>query len=97
MLYPFTAGLNSDYRMLSTPIMSSIGESTVSGSIIITDDDTNEDTEMFTIHIDNCTNNLAPCVPGMMNLTIITIDDNDGNVTYIYNYILLPFISAMYK
>ena len=61
--------------------MSSTGDSTVNGSVMIINDDTNEDTEMFTIRIDSCTNNMASCTPGLMNILNITIDDNDCNVT----------------
>ena len=61
--------------------MSSTGDSTVNGSVIIFNDDTNEDAEMFTIRIDSCTNSLASCAPGLMNTLTITIDDNDCNVT----------------
>ena len=68
--------------MPSTPITSSVGDSTVSGSVSIIDDDENEDAEMFTIHIDGCTNNMISCNPGSMDTLTITIDDNDCKVTY---------------
>ena len=66
-----------DYTMLSTPITSSVGNSTVSGSVRIINDDENEDTETFTIRIDNCTDLMASCDPGIMDNLTITIEDDD--------------------
>ena len=76
--YHFTADVDTDYRNLSTPITSMVGSNTVSGSVTIINDNTNEDTEMFTIHIDNCSNSVAVCTPSLMNTTLtIAINDDD--------------------
>ena len=51
----------------------------MSGSVRIIDDDTNEDPEMFTVQIVNCTNTVTLCTPAMINATLsITIIDNCG-------------------
>ena len=51
----------------------------MSGSVRIIDDVTNEDPEMFTMQIVNCTNTASSCTPAMMNTTLsITIDASDG-------------------
>ena len=70
-----------DYLQPSSPITSSVGDTTVSGSVRIIDDDENEDPEMFTVQIVSCTNTASSCTPAMMNATVmITINDeaNDG-------------------
>ena len=82
MLYiPYLCtGAGSDYQQPSSPITSSVGDNTVSGSIRIIDDDENEDSETFTVQIVNCTNTAVLCTPAMMNTTLtITINGpNDG-------------------
>ena len=53
----------------------------MSGSVRIFDDDLNEDPEVFTVQIVNCTNTVTLCTPAVMNttLSITIIDDvNDG-------------------
>ena len=53
----------------------------MSGSVEIINDNRNEDPEVFTIQIVNCTNTVTLCTPAMMNatLSITIIDDvNDG-------------------
>ena len=53
----------------------------MSGSVRIVNDDRNEDPEVFTIQIVNCTNTATLCTLAIMNttLSITIIDDvNDG-------------------
>ena len=72
----------SDYGQLSSPITSSVGGSIVSGSVGIIDDDRNEDPEVFTVQIVNCTNTASSCTPALMNttLSITIIDDVDDGM-----------------
>ena len=57
----------------------------MSGSVGIIDDDTNEDPEIFTIQIVNCTNTVTLCTPAMMNttLSITIIDDVDDGMYWL--------------
>ena len=55
----------------------------MSGSVRIFDDDLNEDPEMFTVQIVNCTNTVTLCTPAMINATLsITIIDNVDDGMY---------------
>ena len=74
-IYHFTADSGSDYALDQTFVVSSIGDITVSGSLVIFDDNDNEDTEVFTIVIESCTNR---CNPGLMNSLIVNIEDDDS-------------------
>ena len=62
----------------------------MSGSVGIIDDGTNEDPEIFTIQIVNCTNTVASCRPAVMNTTLsITIDDDASDGMYCKGYKLV--------
>ena len=72
----YIAGGGIDYIPISTTLTSSPGTNTINGSIDINNDDQNEDTEMFSILIYNCTNSLTTCDPGLMNNLVININDD---------------------
>ena len=62
----------------------------MSGSVSILNDDMNEDPEMFTIQIVNCTNTASSCTPAMMNTTLsITINDDASDGMYCKGYKLV--------
>ena len=83
-------GLGIDYQELSSSITSSVGDSTVYGSVRINNDNSNEDPEMFTIQIVNCTNTAASCEPAVMNTTLsITINDDTSDGMYCKGYKLV--------
>ena len=67
----------NDYENLTSAISSTVGGTTVSGSVIIIDDMINEDTEMFSLHVHNCTNTVAGCSV-LLPYSLITINDNDS-------------------
>ena len=67
----------NDYENLTNPISSMVGGTMLSGSVSIIDDIINEDTESFSLHIHNCTNNVTGCSV-LMPYSLITINDNDG-------------------
>ena len=66
----------NDYENLTNPITSSIGGTTVSGSVDIINDNINEDTEMLSLHIHNCTNTVAGCSVTLPYSTINITDDD---------------------
>ena len=68
----------NDYENLTSPITSSVGGTTVSGSVDIINDSTNEDTEMLTLHIHNCTNTVAGCSVVLLQYSTINITDDDS-------------------
>ena len=72
----YIAGAGMDYVPISTTLTSSTGTNTINGSIDIINDETNEDTEMFSILIYNCTNSLTTCAHGLMNNLVININDD---------------------
>ena len=67
----------NDYENLTSSITSSVGGTTVSGSVDIINDSTNEDTEMLSLHIHNCTNTAAGCSV-LLQYSTITITDDDS-------------------
>ena len=67
----------TDYENFTNPISSVVGGTTVSGSVTIIDDIINEDTETFSLHIHNCTNNVSGCSV-LVQYSTITINDNDS-------------------
>jgi len=70
--------LGSDYRDLSSPITSLNGGTNASGTVTILNDDANEDTESFSLHLHNCTNTVAQCTLNSLIYASIIINDNDG-------------------
>ena len=67
----------NDYENLTSAISSTVGGTTVSGSVIIIDDMINEDTETFSLHVHNCTNTVAGC-SALVPYSAIIINDNDS-------------------
>ena len=78
----------NDYENLTNPITSSVGATTVSGTVDIINDNIIEDTEMLSLHIHNCTNTAAAC-SNLVQYSSITITDDDSmyNNTILYAYI----------
>ena len=70
------------------------GGITVSGSVMIIDDNIDEDTESFSLHVHNCTNDVAGCSAFVL-YSLITINDNDSKyllllpAKYMYAYTLI--------
>ena len=72
-----------DYENLTTVITSLPGDTTLSGSVEIIDDNDFEGFEDFTLHLHNCTNTVAGCSLSRMYL-VINITDNDGMYFILY-------------
>ena len=67
----------NDYENFTSQITSMAGGTTVSGSVVIIDDNIDEDTESFSLHIHNCTNTVGGCFLST-RYSLITINDNDS-------------------
>ena len=67
----------NDYENFTSQISSMAGGITVSGSVMIIDDNIDEDTESFSLHVHNCTNTVGGCSV-LMPYSLITITDNDS-------------------
>ena len=67
----------NDYENFTSQISSMAGGTTVSGSVMIIDDNIDEDTESFSLHIRNCTNTVGGCLISTQ-YSVITIHDNDS-------------------
>ena len=75
-IYILHAVDGSDYVGISTSVTSLLGTDTINESIVINNDEQNEETEMFSILIYNCTNSLTTCAHGLMNNLEININDD---------------------
>ena len=67
----------NDYENFTSQITSMAGGTTVSGSVMIIDDNIDEDTESLSLHIHNCTNTVGGCLLSTQ-YSLITIHDNDS-------------------
>ena len=68
----------NDYENLTNPITSLAGGTTVSGSVDIVNDNINEGSELFSLHIHNCTNTAADGCSVTMPYALINITDDDS-------------------
>ena len=75
--------MGDDYENLTSIITSSVGGTTVSGSVDIIDDNMVEVAQGFSLHIHNCTNTAVGCSFSFPYFTI-TITDNDGMYYILY-------------
>ena len=93
-----------DYVTFTSQYSSMPGGNTVSGFLLIVDDNVEEDTESFSLHVHNCTNTVAGCSIVTAQYSLITITDNDNGSKYIaiatgfssYKYTCIHIHLAMY-